>query len=257
MKRLSFPNPSKVTLMPRILNDFEPFARQTWLNHMDMIRHTWQQGEHVAVIGPTGSGKSSLVGPLLGARLSRGGHVIAFLNKAEDETLTREFKGWVRYTRFPRGGVKPQHNKVALWPKTLSTIEETKRNHANQFRKALNWIAAVGNVCVYIDETLYLTDMVGLEHEVSFLHYFARSSGVSVVTSSQRPFRIPRVILSSATHTYVARTRDKDDTKRLAELGGTNVPRLITNLGMLDNRHDFVYSNPQGDIPSFIVNTRK
>ena len=243
--------------MPRFSNDFEPFERQRWANHQDMIAHTWQQGEHVAVIGPTGSGKSSLVGPLLQARLQRGGHVIAFLNKAEDATLKREFKGWTRYTKFPRRGMKPQDRKVALWPKTLATIDATKRNHAEQFRRALNWIAAVGNVCVYIDETLYLTDMVGLEHEVSFLHYFARSSGVSVVTSSQRPFRIPRVILSSATHAYTAKTRDRDDVKRLAELGGTDVPRLIANLGMLDERHDFVYSNPQGDTPSFIVNTRK
>ena len=222
-----------------------------------MMKHHWAQGEHIAVFGPTSSGKTSLVAPLLEARLARGGYVIAFFNKAKDDTIGREFAGWKRYTRFPRGGVKRGDKKVLLWPKPGKTIDESRARHGDEFRKALDWIAATGSICAYVDETLYMTEILRLEPELSFLHYFARSSGVSVVTSSQRPFRVPRVIMSSATHAYTARTYDSDDRKRLSDLGGIDPNELAYNLAMLGDRHDFVYANPQGDAIPAIVNTRK
>ena len=233
------------------------YLRQRWADHQRMMLHAWDQGDHVSVICPTKSGKSTLVAPLLNARIERGGYVLAFLNKAEDSTLTAQFKGWKRYHKFPKRGIRRGDNKVVLWPKVRRTIDETKKVHAGEFKKALDWIAATGSVCAYVDETLYMTDLLRLEHELSFLHYFARSSGVSVVTSSQRPYRIPRIILSSASYTYIARTRDRDDHKRLGELGGTDVQRLVYNLERLPDRHDFLFSNPQGDLPSRILNTHK
>lgn len=235
----------------------DTFPRQYWDDHMAVMMRDWAQGQHIAVFGPTSSGKTTLVRPLLDVRLRRGGHVIGFFNKAEDATIDEYFgRHWKRYKKWPRWG--PSSNRrIMLWPSTTDTIKASQEMHAEQFKRALDWVARVGNVTLYIDETLYLTEMCGLGHEISFLHYFARSSGVTIVTSSQRPFRVPRTILSSATHAYVARTRDRDDLKRLSELGNIDPRELEYNLAALADRHDFVYANPQGDAPSVIVNTRK
>lgn len=233
------------------------FPRQHWVDHLDMMRVGWRQGEHVMVSGPTSSGKSTLVGQLLDVRIQRGGTVIAMLSKAHDQTLSTEFKGWARYKTWPRRGPKRSHNKIVLWPPVYGSVKKTTETHRAEFQKALDWIAANGNVCVYVDELLYMSDLLQLETPISFLAYFARSSGVSLVTSSQRPFRIPRVILSSASHAYIARTRDPDDRKRLAELGGVDLRNLAETLENLDSRHDFCYTNPQGELPAVVVNTRK
>jgi len=78
------------------------------------------------------------------------------------------------------------------------------------------------------------------------------------VTCAQRPFHVPRIVLSSATHAYFARTYDAGDRKRLTELGSIDSREVAYNFDhAIKGRHDFVYLNPQGNAPSRIVNTRE
>lgn len=227
------------------------YPREPWGNHL--ARLNFRQGEHVLICGPTSSGKTQLAAPILGRR----GWVLGLFNKAHDKTAQKEYKGWKRIKYWPRNGLREDETRVMLWPDQLGTIRETAAMHASEFRKALDAIAKQGNRAIYIDEMLYAQEMCKLEPEISYLHYFARSHGISAITSAQRPLRIPRVIMSSVTHAYFAKTTDSNDIKRISEMGGVDAKELAWNLGRLTNRHDFIYVNPLGDAPAAIVNTRR
>ena len=59
------------------------------------LRTAWEPGQHVALIGPTGEGKSTFAGGILNQRK----WVLALDPKGEDETLSAT--GYKRLTRWP------------------------------------------------------------------------------------------------------------------------------------------------------------
>lgn len=226
----------------------ERYPREYLDDHLARLQ--WQQGEHLTIIGPTSSGKTTLAGALLPKR----GWVVGMFSKARDKTPDAAFKGWETVRDWPRRGLESDQRRVMLWPQQRPTIPETMEWHADVFKRALDTTAKRGNRALYLDETQYLIDC-GLGQRVSYLHYFARSAGISAVTSMQRPKFVPRIIMSSVTHAYIARTFDRDDIRRLSDLGGVNASELATNLAAITDRHTFVYVNPQGDARPSLVNT--
>lgn len=229
------------------------YPRLSWPNHLNSLR--WRQGEHILVSGPTSAGKTTLVRPLL----ERRSHVIALFTKLKDDTITSEFKGFKRFEKWPKQGFTREENRVMIWPKPEKHLNSTIAKQRFIMNDALDRIARDGRWAVFVDEMLYMTDAryMNLGKPIGMLHYFGRSSGVSMVTATQRPYWIPKIILSSITHGYFARTYDAGDQKRLSELGSMNPKEIIANMANLSDRHDFMYLNPQGDSPSSIVNTRK
>jgi len=231
-----------------------PYARADWATHLKGLQ--WRQGEHVLVCGPTSSGKTTLVRPLL----ERRGHVVMLVTKTKDPTIERDFSGWTRFDRWPKRGLRyDRHTRVLIWPRSGKTMRETIAIQREVHKDALNQVMREGNICLYVDEGLYFADpkYMGLSTELGMLHYTGRSAGISMVTAAQRPFYLPKVILSSITHGYFARTRDKDDLKRLADIGSVDTREVAANLGALTDRHDFVYLNPQGTASPAVLNTRK
>lgn len=230
------------------------YPRAKWANHMRTLR--FQQGEHVFVSAPTGAGKTTLVRPILDKR----DYVVCIFTKLKDETIKSQFSGFKRFDRWPKHGFKPSERKVMIWPYPEKTLAATRAKQRGIIRHALDRVMSDGAWCCYVDELLYVTDPShgGLDSEIGMMHYTGRSAGISMVTAAQRPFRVPRVVLSSATHAYFARTYDAGDRKRLVELGGVNPREIQWNMDhSIENRHDFLYLNPQGDSPSVVVNTRK
>lgn len=230
------------------------YPRQTWPDHLTNL--AWRQGEHILVSAPTSAGKTTLVRPILEKR----SHVLALFTKLKDPTIAREYKGFSRFDQWPKHGFSPETDRrVMIWPKPEKTLRATIRKQQEIMQKAFDNVARDGGWCVLIDEMLYMVEprYLNLGSEIGMLHYYGRSSGVSVVALAQRPFNIPRIVLSSATHAYFARTRDTGDQKRLSELGSLDAREIIGNMSNLKSRHDFMYLNPQGDAPSVIVNTRK
>lgn len=216
----------------------------------------WQQGQHVFISAPTGAGKTTLVRPLLDKRQ----FVVCLFTKLKDPTIANEFKGYKRFNEWPRYGFKPSENRVMIWPHPERSLAATKAKHRAVMRHAFDRIANDGGWTVYVDELLYMTDNTygNMPAEVGMLHYTGRSSGISMVTCAQRPFHVPRIVLSSATHAYFARTYDAGDRKRLTELGSIDSREVAYNFDhAIKGRHDFVYLNPQGNAPSRIVNTRE
>jgi hypothetical protein len=99
--------------------------------------------------------------------------------------------------------------------------------------------------------------MLNLGDELGMLFYFGRSAGITMALLAQRPAWIPKVIYSSSTHAWIARTRDDGDLKRLSDFGGIDAKRVGEEIKTLQRRHDFLYLNPQGEAQPVVINTRR
>ncbi len=235
--------------------------RQSWAEHLAHIRAHHDSGQHVFVAGPTGSGKSEMALALTDYDRPNM-HVVNFITKPTDDTFTGDrVSHWDRIEEWdPKRGKPDQYmDRVLLWPKPLPTMEATKQRQRQVFHDALNSIFRTGNRRVVIDELHYLSDpaYLGLSSDIAAMHHFGRSLGVTMITLTQRPAWVPKIIYSSVDHAYIARTTDRDDLNRLSDFGGINSLELKKAVAGLPTKYDFVYVNPRGDHPPVIVNSHQ
>jgi AAA domain len=231
------------------------FKTEKWADHLTNL--PWRQGEHILIAAPTGSGKSRLAADVVEKR----GHVVNFITKTKDPLFSGViYKDWVRaFDWLPGKSFKPWDNRVLLWPKELETMKATRDNQEEVFSRALEDINKRGGWCLVFDELHYMSDphFLGLASEIAILHHMGRSNNISLVSLTQRPAWIPKIIYSSVSHAYIGRTRDQADLKRLADLGGIDGKLIAQAVSELPTRHDFLYVNPMGDKDPVIVNIAK
>jgi len=227
------------------------YPRQSWEEHLARLQ--WKQGEHILIAAPTGGGKTYLAQQLARRR----GHVVMFATKPYDLTLIKEYKDWDHIEDW--NGLRAYMNRVVVWPKYKGDTTDMIGVHKAIFSHALNKIIKARNWAVLFDEMHYMSDreFLNLHREVAYIHHMGRSSGISAIDCMQRPAWVPKIIYSSVSHAYIARTKDPDDLKRLANFGNVDPKELAYNVANLPTRFDFVYVNPQGDSPPVIVNTYK
>lgn len=248
------PTPDQFSNVPSTRRGTEkPIERQSFDEHLATLR--WDQGDHIVIAGPTKSGKSTL-----GARLAeKRSHVVSMVIKRRDSTMDTEYRNWRRYEEWPKHGPPGYDRRILLWPRPEKTLAATLAKQRYIFTQALDQIDQDGNRAVVIDEGVYFCEaqMLNLGKQLSMMFYTGRSNGLSMGLWAQRPAWIPKIIRSSTTHAWVARTRDRDDLKTLSELAGMHAKRVEQQLIRLPVRQDYVYMNPQGDSPPRIINTRK
>lgn len=233
---------------------YSSYEQRKWDDHFRSLR--WDQGDHILLSAPTKAGKTTMMRRLIEKR----SHVVVFVSKMKDPTFRSEFKDFDILREWPKGGPKPWQTRILLWPSAKDDVRDTLLHQRDVFRSALNAILKQGNRCVVIDESLMMNDpkLVGLGTEIGMMHYYGRSAGISMVDLTQRPSWIPKVIYSSVTHAYIAKTKDRDDARRLSDLGGIDPKEVAFNLvNPRLSRHDYIYLNPLGDAAPAIVNTRK
>ena len=205
----------------------------------DFIRKfRWSQGEHLTVVAPTGRGKTTLLSRLLPMRRN----VVIFGTKFMDPTF-KEFKGYEVYREWPkRGDVPSHHRRIVLWPEYKGTLAESKKNQQRVFEHALNRIFVDHGWTVVFDEEHYLSKDLGFGDEIATYLHQGRSSGLTVVTGTQRPAWVPVVTYSASTHAFLWKNTHAEDMKRLANLGGIDAKELAHNMLRL-GKYDFIYVN--------------
>lgn len=204
-----------------------------WPRFLELF--AWTQGEHVTIIGPTGSGKSWLATLLLGIR----SHVVVFGTKPRDETLeTLERRGFRRITTWPPPALRTH---VLLWPRFRKVSDEAEQR--DTFRHALEEIFATGRWCVYADELPYLVGRLRLADLLELLWLQGRALRVSLVAAAQRPAWLPLAAYSQATHLFLYRPNEERDLKRLAEIGGAVDTTALRELVRRLPPHAFAYVN--------------
>lgn len=199
-------------------------------------------GEHVAVEGPTGSGKSMLTLELIRARSDevmadrRPLRITILATKARDATITRlrwpiitSLQDWQAY------GLE----QAVLWPaRNQGTLERVKTQRL-VFRQVMDEALQLegGNQILMIDEVAYFEDPqpegLGLKSFVQRYWREARSSGVSVFATTQRPAWVSRYMWTESWWMFLLRPEDEDDLKTIAARSGfkQTVLEVLPTLG--------------------------
>jgi len=208
--------------MPTHSLEIEPLDWST--EFLPWFSTAWQPGQHVALIAPTGAGKTTFAGGILDLRR----YVLALDAKGGDSTL--DSLNYTRLEKWP--GVKAMTSKVEANEKNdviSRFVIGNKARSGNELdalaetlQKTLADTYEMGGWTVYADELMILTDprQFNLRKEVDRLLIAARDLGVSFVSSFQVPKWVTPQAGNQATWVAVSYTRDTDVVNRLAEILG-------------------------------------
>ena len=191
-----------------------------WDDFLKWFDDEWEPGKHLALIGPTGEGKSTFAVGVLGLRK----WILALDPKGEDETLSKS--GFQRITSWPISNrikdriAEGKPARLIVGGGVRTKAEMTKL--ADLMREAVEGCRQEGGWTIYADEFQLLADrrMYGLDKEIEALLIAARSRGTSVVTAFQAPAWVPKAGTRQASFVVMWPTRDRVMIKTVAEAMG-------------------------------------
>lgn len=236
--RLSIPNlsstvtePEPVGVTPR---KGEPAPEVSWSEFLTQF--DWRQGEHITAIGPTGGGKTTMLLQLLNRR----DYVSIFEVKLRDSTMRAAIERYGYVVESDWQGAGPEHNRVVLWPR--ADVDELQARQKEVFTDAIQSALSVGGWCLFFDELSYLTDLLGMGRLIRQAYQIGRSSGISIVSATQRPAFVPLVIYDQATHLFFWRENDERNLKTISGLGGMAADPVRWEVSQLP-KHTVLYLN--------------
>lgn len=197
----------------------------------------WQRGEHVALLGPTGQGKTFLMRALLPVHP----YVVAIASKPRDDTMmelvTRQ--GYTKLDQWGSYPVKDMPRRV-LWPDAASI--DAAKDQRDVFHDAFGRIFREGGWTIAIDELWYITNVLKLELDVRMILLQGRSLQISFLSATQRPAFVPLEVYDQSTHLFFWRDNDDRNLQRLKEInarGGRILKTIVMNL----EQHQVLYIN--------------
>lgn len=219
-------------------------------------RFHWKQGEHVALVGPTGQGKTNTAFWLLPKRK----FVTVLATKPKDESLEkfgarngyRVLDGKKRLFSSPtviqqwRGLTAKKAPRRIVWPNARRLDSEALQRSTFQYVMADIYMR--GGWTLYIDELWYVGNVLGMTHEVKKYLQQARSMKVSLVISSQRPAWIPVETFDQSSHLFFYRDSDETNLKRIAAIGWLNANTIRNAVARLPQYHVLYVNTRTGDM---------
>lgn len=204
-------------------------TRDEWLLHMVS---EWRQGEHAALLGPTGTGKTTLARDLLPIR----GWVAAFAVKRFDDTLeTFPQHGYVRSGWPPDWKTR----RALYWPRPRD-LDDILPQRA-KVRHALNDIFKNGGWAPFLDDTGFIAGILGLAKEIATFLSQGRSSHISAVCAATQPTsmvqHIPTEVWRQVSHFAVFRYENTRDRALISDITGlekADIRAWMQRLGKFD-----------------------
>lgn len=252
----SFPLPPSPSL-PRV-RWRDSSERAAWISDV-APRKPWDRfvreyfkpspGEHVAIIGPTGQGKTVLQNNILPLYP----FVAVFATKPVDRSMDDLIRdgGYVRLAKWNPLGFNPnpiEHPRRVIWPDAshIDSIDLQKKVFNEAFakifreggrpaRNPVGWAIA-------IDELWYIVNMLGLGKEVKVILLQGRSIGISLIAATQRPAWVPLEIYDQSTHLFFFRDNDSTNLDRISKLNKNIGSRMADMVANLDH-HQVLYVN--------------
>lgn len=192
----------------------------------------WQPGEHDAMIGPTGEGKSTYaVG-----RLSLRKYVMALDPKGEDETLSAS--GYARVSSIWQDSLRwrlSRRDDARTWDRIWQNIEEGRPARVivggparsdselaelkQLIREAVSFARYAGGFTLYVDEFEVVSsrDIYNLSAIVNAMLITARRAGLSVMTSYQAQAWVSKHAIRQSRRAVMWPTGDRDMIKNVAQ----------------------------------------
>lgn len=193
-------------------------AARPWSQVYEHLARNWRVGQHMALVGGTGSGKTTFAREVLDLR----DWVVVLGTKIRDPDLYGAFqkKGYVVKSEW--SPFDTSNNRVIFAPPLPSPTKEGRQAQANAFRKVLIELFQLeqGNWTVYADEVRFLTHDLGLTTEWDTLELQGRALGITLVTATQRPRGVPRNVFAQATWFGFWRMPNAEDRVAASELVG-------------------------------------
>lgn len=230
-----------------------PFVAWDWL--FGYLREQFRQGDHVAIIGPTGTGKTHIALEVAELR----SYVIVVACKPADpliqDAIARGY--WLNPTdklEIPYTDGRPLHPRVVYWPRLSDrarkgipqhlVLAAEKRHQKPRVGAALGYVRNEGHWCLVIDEGTWVCRDLNLQRDIDSALFQFRTLNASVIVLGQRPSWMGRYVLSSPTHLFLFNTNDGDDRKALGNISGVDTKLIAEIVGRLDfERHECLYLN--------------
>lgn len=150
-----------------------------------------------------------------------------------------------------KGRMVPVRPKTVVWPRPpeKATARERQAYLRKELDHVMNWAQQTGKWTVVADETMYLSEQLGLEKELNEIWYGGRTIKISLVSLMQRPARVPRLAFSQADFIFLGKFNDKRDIETLRDIAtvvpGDVMVRGITSLSK--DRHEFLMVDARRD----------
>lgn len=219
----------------------------------DVFVPHYQDGEHVAFLGPTGSGKTTIAFDLMDELATPERPVVLFVMKPEDDVVKdykkltgfRKTEQWPPVTRRgiskKGGGFLKKRRGWIFWPRHgLRDIRRDDRMLERQFRSALNECYRKGKRIVFADEVVGLAKDLNLEKELNAIWTRGRSMRCGLWAAAQRPFHAPVAMYGQSEHLIIFKDSDKRSRDRYDEIGGVDDAE-IKDVVMTLKKHEFLY----------------
>lgn len=217
--------------------------RRPWAEVAELFAREHELGEHVAIEGPTGCGKTRAAVELLkerGKRTTVNGRpvsITAFGVKRRDSTMQSLIAaGWKRITTLRDWPPAYGDEHCVAWPNVGPPSGRAARLRPF-FRAILDEVDESGNQIVLVDEAAYWErprpNGLGMASSLEEIWTTARSNGVTLVATTQRPRRVTLSMWSEPRWLVLFRPEDEQDLKRVAELSGfkQTVLEVVPTLG--------------------------
>ena len=211
-----------------------------WSMFAAWFKDAWEPGQHVALVGPTGEGKTTFAVNILKQRK----WVLALDPKGEDPTL--QASGFQRIVAWPppskvRDGIAEGKPARLIVGGSIRT-DKDKQALVALMHECVRGVRAEGGWTLYADEFQLLGDqrMYGLAKPIEEMLVSARARGTSVVAAFQAPSWVPKAATRQATYCVIWPTRDINMIKAVAESMGREWQEMVAAVRELPSYHVIV-----------------
>jgi hypothetical protein len=208
---------------------------------LDLFWSRQEAGQHLACLGPTGRGKTTLMGQLL-VKPPTDGVLIPTLGRPDPalQHLGEPATEWP--PRMPLRLLMhdniPFVRRFEHRPRKPSDFGRVRNNYAN----LLQWMFARPGWTIYLPDLQVISDprMMNLGKQIEQLLLTLRKEKSSVYMDAQAPRWIPSAANDQTSHVLIWKNRDKRVRQRLAEIANIDMDLFDWLMDDIE-RFDFVW----------------